>query len=153
MFKARSTTLRATHLLCVLPTLCCGALGCAGSDGSEGPSGPATNRMFVSADANGVRAWVEDPVAFAMAGGRMFFDDTSCWLPDADSFDDYEDMAEGIPRGVTPVPSSCTADGIETGPLQFEASGDPMDLLPSKWCPSPRADCMPVQSSSEGGGY
>jgi hypothetical protein len=35
-------------------------------------------------------------------------------VPDADSFDDYEDPALGIPRGVTPVSTACEADDTIT---------------------------------------
>ncbi len=61
---------------------------------------------------------------------RYYFDDRSAWVPDADSFDDYEDSALDIPRGVTPVSTKCAADGIETGPpiLMFD------DYQPSKYC-------------------
>jgi hypothetical protein len=154
MLRAKLGKRSATVLLAVMAAPWC-ALSCAADDATTEPNRPAINRMFIGADASGVSGWIEDPIAYVMAGGRVFFDDTSCWIPDADSFDDYEDVNLGIPRGTTPVSLSCAADGIETGPLQFEASGDPMDLLPSRWCPSMRADCMPVESAgpSEGGGY
>jgi hypothetical protein len=38
-------------------------------------------------------------------------------VPDADSFDDYEDTELGIPRATTPVSTKCAADGTATGPL------------------------------------
>jgi len=67
---------------------------------------------------------------------RLFFDDALfhdlCIEPDADSFDDYEeiDSATGaaiVPRGTTPISERCEADGIVTGPMHEE-------LYPSKWC-------------------
>lgn len=82
------------------------------------------------------------PVAFAMDGTpirfetRFLFDDARlralCLLPDADSFDDYEEVDPTsdqviIPRGTTPLSTSCPADGIVTGPLHDE-------LFPSSWC-------------------
>ena len=61
---------------------------------------------------------------------RYYFDDRSVWVPDADSFDDYENPDLDIPRGVTPVSAECEADGIATGPpiLQFD------DYVPSSYC-------------------
>lgn len=61
---------------------------------------------------------------------RYYFDDRSAWVPDADSFDDYEDPELDIPRGITPVSTKCAGDGVETGPpiLMFE------DYQPSKYC-------------------
>jgi hypothetical protein len=59
----------------------------------------------------------------------FLFDDTTPWVPDADSFDDYEqrDPVTGVvnvPSGTTPASTQCPADGIET------ASGE----WPSKFC-------------------
>jgi hypothetical protein len=68
---------------------------------------------------------------------RFYFDDRAAWLPDADSFDDYENLELGIPRGVTPVPGDCPADGIATGPLDlFDAAGRRRfaDFRPSRCC-------------------
>lgn len=82
------------------------------------------------------------PVEFAMDGTpirfetRFLFDDARlralCLLPDADSFDDYEEVDSQtgrviIPRGTTPLSTSCPADGTTTGPLHDE-------LFPSSWC-------------------
>jgi hypothetical protein len=63
---------------------------------------------------------------------RFYFDDTSAWVPDADSFDDFENADLGIPRGVTPVSSKCAADGTATGPLGLP-EGYTM-IEPSSYC-------------------
>lgn len=67
---------------------------------------------------------------------RFFFNLAGSWVPDADSFDDYEDAAAGIPRGRTPVPGNCPADGIVTGPTDVTApDGEPFEQLePSSYC-------------------
>ena len=58
-------------------------------------------------------------------------------MPDADSFDDYEDPQLHIPRGVTPVSKSCPADGIATGPLDLHGAGGQLYATwkPSSYCP------------------
>jgi hypothetical protein len=53
-----------------------------------------------------------------VADNRFFYDDRSAWVPDADSFDDYE--TPDIPRGLTRVPGNCAADGVPSGPLDLE---------------------------------
>jgi hypothetical protein len=64
---------------------------------------------------------------------RYFFDDalfrSLCVVPDADSFDDYEEMTGEVlvPRGSKPRSEDCEADGIVTGPMHEE-------LYPSSWC-------------------
>ena len=71
---------------------------------------------------------------------RFYFNDAGDFIPDADSFDDFEDPGLGIPRGVTPVPGDCPADGIATGPLDlFGQDGRPMfaSFKPSKCCRRP----------------
>jgi hypothetical protein len=70
------------------------------------------------------------------ADGRYYFDDRSAWVPDADSFDDYENPELEIPRGRTPVPGNCEADGIATGPTDLrDADGDRFEqLIPSRYC-------------------
>jgi len=57
------------------------------------------------------------------------FDDAAPYVPDADSFDDYEERdsfsdAVIIPRGTTPVSTLCEADGIAT------SAGE----MPSRFC-------------------
>jgi hypothetical protein len=47
---------------------------------------------------------------------RYVFNTNSAWVPDADSYDDYEDAMLGIPRGTTPLSSKCAADGKSSGP-------------------------------------
>jgi hypothetical protein len=90
------------------------------------------------------------PIAFDMNNQptefetRYLFDDTSGWVPDADSFDDYEEIdANGrviIPRASTPVSTQCEADGTETGPSSapnrsFSVPGQPnMPGEPSSYC-------------------
>ena len=63
-----------------------------------------------------------------------FFDPASPWVPDGDSFDDFE--ATGVPRGRTPVPGNCPADGIATGPLDVESPDGELfeQLEPSSSC-------------------
>jgi hypothetical protein len=57
-------------------------------------------------------------------------------VPDADSFDDYENPELGIPRGRTPVPGNCDADGQATGPLDLlDEDGQPFtSITPTKYC-------------------
>ena len=59
----------------------------------------------------------------AILDNRFFFDDSSAWVPDGDSFDDFEDRQLGIPRGRTPMPGNCSADGTATGPLDLTVTG------------------------------
>jgi hypothetical protein len=72
---------------------------------------------------------------------RFYFNVTAEWIPDLDSFDDYEDPEAGIPRGETPLESHCAADGIETGPhdLGFD------EYVPSSYCrrDDPKVRCTP----------
>jgi hypothetical protein len=67
---------------------------------------------------------------------RFYFDDRSAWVPDADSFDDYENPELGIPRGRTPVPGNCDADGKATGPLdELNEDGQAFtSVTPTKYC-------------------
>jgi hypothetical protein len=67
-------------------------------------------------DMNGV---LDDINGDGRPDNRFYFDDTGEFIPDADSFDDYEDPTTGIPRGVTPVPGDCPADGVATGPIDL----------------------------------
>jgi hypothetical protein len=73
---------------------------------------------------------------FTTIGDRHFFDESSPWVPDRDSFDDFEEPDAGIPRGVTPVPGECAADGIATGPIGIDGpDGEPFtQLMPSRYC-------------------
>ena len=85
----------------------------------------------------------------------FFFNDTSAWVPDKDSFDDYIQYREdemgnaiidpgtmmpivAVERARTPVPGNCSADGIVTGPTDpnvRDPDGNPFtQLLPSKYC-------------------
>jgi hypothetical protein len=82
--------------------------------GMEAASDPAADRVFGEQELteNGERVT------------RYYFNDTLAHVPDADSFDDYENSEFGISRGVTPLSASCEADGIET------SAGE----LPSKYC-------------------
>ena len=85
----------------------------------------------------------------------FFFNDTSAWVPDKDSFDDYIQYREdengnaiidpgtmmpivAVERARTPVPGNCSADGTVTGPTDPNVK-DPdgnafTTLLPSKYC-------------------
>jgi hypothetical protein len=65
---------------------------------------------------------------------RLLFNGASPWVPDADSFDDYESAT--VDRGLTPLSDNCSADGTKSGPLNVpDASGVPYTTLePSKYC-------------------
>jgi hypothetical protein len=72
---------------------------------------------------------------------RFFFNDKSAWVPDADSYDDFEkvDTMSGrieIPRGITPLSTSCSGDGKETGPADVPGKNDlPYPTIePSSYC-------------------
>lgn len=67
---------------------------------------------------------------------RFYFDDRSAWVPDADSFDDYENPELGIPRGRTPVPGNCDADGTATGPIgELDQDGQMFtSIMPTRYC-------------------
>lgn len=122
--------------------------GCADSSDGAGPIvPPPIEDIFIDGNQDGV---VGDPYVVYDSSGRpveetpggellyetlYLFDDVRmrelCLWPDADSFDDYEEIAADgtviIPRGTTPVSTNCPADGIVTGPMHEE-------LLPSSWC-------------------
>jgi hypothetical protein len=65
---------------------------------------------------------------------RFLFNGASPWVPDADSYDDYESDTD--PRGTMPLSDNCSADGIKTGPVGVpDANGVPYTTLePSKYC-------------------
>jgi hypothetical protein len=67
---------------------------------------------------------------------RRIFNPASPWVPDADSFDDFEDVVRGIPRGVTALSTNCAADGEPSGPLGVpDKDGNPYaTMTPSKYC-------------------
>lgn len=104
--------------------------GCADSDTTasvDSVEPPPQDRIFMTADV---------AVGQSMTETRYFFDDalfrSLCVVPDADSFDDYEeiDTATGeviVPRGSMPISEDCPADGIVTGPMHEV-------LYPSSWC-------------------
>jgi hypothetical protein len=123
------------------------AAACAGDvddgDGDGDALEPPLDRIFYAASTGPgqPRDWIEDPVAHAASGGALYFDDRSCWIPDFDSYDSFEDPSVGIPPGVTPVSAECPADGKATGPVQFGQSGLAEDLLPSKWCKTDAFPC------------
>lgn len=121
--------------------------GCA-DDGTDPVVPPAEEDIFIE---------VEVPIDFDLNGQptafetRYFLDDTLfrelCILPDADSFDDYEELDPStgeviIERGTVPVSDKCPADGIVTGPMHEE-------LYPSSWCR--RQDCVIGEGPKEGG--
>jgi hypothetical protein len=67
---------------------------------------------------------------------RFLFNEASPWVPDADSYDDYENAMEMVARGTSPLSDNCSADGVKTGPVGVpDASGVPYTTLePSKYC-------------------
>jgi hypothetical protein len=73
---------------------------------------------------------------------RAFFDPYSAWLPDADSFDDFQKIDQDtnrilIPRGVSPLSTVCSADGQATGPTDIknpDGSFKYTTIEPSKYC-------------------
>jgi hypothetical protein len=67
---------------------------------------------------------------------RFYFDDRSAWVPDDDSFDDYENPMLQIPRGRTPVPGNCAGDGKPSGPLdRMDMDNQPFTRIePTKYC-------------------
>jgi hypothetical protein len=69
---------------------------------------------------------------------RFLFDDKSAWVPDGDSYDDFEDQQLGIPRGRTPIPGNCSGDGTATGPVDPTVTGPNSERFtttePSKYC-------------------
>lgn len=73
---------------------------------------------------------------------RSVFNTSSAWIPDADSFDDFEDAKNGVPRGITPLTNNCKADGKRSGPIDQQgmpvkdpATGMPYTTMePSSYC-------------------
>jgi hypothetical protein len=122
--------------------------------GMEADSAPSFDEIF---DPTVVDNWdMVDPMTM-MPGKitRNFFDLSSAWVPDKDSYDDFVDYrlnADGtlfidpgtnmpdptVPRGLTPAPGNCSADGTATGPIDL-VGPDGMgprytELMPSKYC-------------------
>jgi hypothetical protein len=127
---------------------------CADSDTAGAPGTvepPPQDRIFITSDVTVDTDAGGQPITET----RYFFDDvlfrSLCVVPDADSFDDYEeiDNATGevlVPRGERPLSEDCEADGIVTGPMHEE-------LYPSSWCRVEgclRADAI-GEEPSEGG--
>jgi hypothetical protein len=129
------------HELALLVAMTATALSACAADahGAEPIEPPPLEDIFRDINDDGQ---VGDPYQVDIAPNgdpiyetRYIFDDTRlrelCLRPDADSFDDYEEVDSNgnviIPRGTTPVSTECPADGIVTGPLHEE-------LLPSSWC-------------------
>jgi len=77
-----------------------------------------------------------------MPDNKFLFNDQGARIPDADSFDDYEEVdwqtnTVTIPRATLPVSETCAADGIATGPLEVSGqNGRPMfqSWRPSRCC-------------------
>jgi hypothetical protein len=72
---------------------------------------------------------------------RYVFNTSSAWVPDADSFDDYEDATLGIPRGITALSGKCPGDGKRSGPIDTlmpvkdPATNQPYTTMePSSYC-------------------
>jgi hypothetical protein len=113
---------------------------------SDDAAPPSDQRWFVQAGlalslahvASGMEAATRPSLdeVITELDGRFFFNLGGSWVPDADSFDDFEDEVAGIPRGRTPVPGNCPADGIVTGPTDLEGpDGEPFEQLePSSYC-------------------
>jgi hypothetical protein len=83
-------------------------------------SKPDASEIFLDNDGDGNPGYTyrefNDMGMVTLEETRFLFDDTSGWVPDADSFDDYEKPEDGISRATTPVSTQCEADGTETGP-------------------------------------
>lgn len=107
-------------------------------------SKPELSEIFLDQNMDGVPG-DPVPIAFDMMGNptmfedRYLFDDTSGWVPDADSYDDYEerDPVTGrviIPRATTPVSTQCEGDGTVTGPATAPGGEQFAGLEPSSYC-------------------
>lgn len=112
-------------------------------NGQADPPDGITDQLDIDGDGS------PDSVDYDLDGtwdNRFYLVDDHEWIPDGDSYDDYEDYAvDGtgrpvvtIPRGRTPVAGDCPADGIETGPLDLEpptgSSRRFTDYVPSSYC-------------------
>jgi len=107
-------------------------------------SKPDANEIFLDGDdMNGIPGDFV-PILDSMGAetgefyNRFLFDDTSGWVPDADSFDDYEEYDPDtgmliIPRATTPVSTQCEADGTATGPTMYPGSTF-TTIEPSSYC-------------------
>jgi hypothetical protein len=77
--------------------------------------------------------YVPDP---ATQEARYLFDTASPWVPDADSFDDYDPGT--TPRGRTPLTANCEADGKPSGPTAMDVTdknGLPYTTMtPTRYC-------------------
>jgi hypothetical protein len=113
---------------------------------SKPPPGEIFQSRVVETDANG-DMFIDAKDDLDMDGNidtaqRFLFDDKSAWVPDADSFDDLENVNPNtgridIPRGITPVAASCTADGKRSGPTDVKdmKTGAPFQTMePSSYC-------------------
>jgi hypothetical protein len=105
--------------------------------GMEADSIPPREEIFITETVEVPAPTMDDPNATAFEQ-RIFFDDRSAWVPDADSFDDFEQPELNIPRGVTPVSSKCAGDGQASGPLTIINLNDGLPEFttdePSKYC-------------------
>ncbi|HMI93840.1 MAG TPA: hypothetical protein VK509_20845 [Polyangiales bacterium] len=123
--------------------------------GMEADSAPTFDEIF---DPTLVDNWDMVDMMTGVPGKimRNFFDLSSAWVPDKDSYDDYIDFRlnpngtlfidpgtmmpdETVPRGRTPAPGNCSADGTATGPLDVQnpeaAEGILFtEYMPSKYC-------------------
>jgi hypothetical protein len=106
--------------------------------------GPVGDLPGIRGNMDGLPGY-EQAIAFDMMNNptaweaRYLFDDTSGWVPDADSYDDYEerDPANGmviIPRATTPVSTQCEGDGTVTGPATAPGGEQFAALEPSSYC-------------------
>lgn len=125
--------------------------GCADDEGDSCPA-PSPGEVFIDGSQPHDSPRFIDPSVpgFTRLGDLQLPNSetplTICCIPDADSFDSFEESSAAggpivqVPYGQgTPVAhgGSCKADGKQTGPRDYEASGDLADLYPSKWCRKP----------------
>jgi hypothetical protein len=113
---------------------------------SKPPPGDIFRSQVVETDSNG-DTFIdgnddEDKDGMPDTATRYLFDPKSAWVPDADSFDDLESVDANtgrieIPRGITPLSTSCAADGKRSGPTDVKDMKTGMNfttLEPSRYC-------------------
>jgi len=105
------------------------------TSGMEAATRPPRDEIFITQSMPDEDPDPDDDIPPPMVD-RYYFDDRSAWVPDGDSFDDYEDPERGVPRGRTPVPGDCSADGTVTGPPgATDVDGERFTQLePSSYC-------------------
>jgi hypothetical protein len=85
-------------------------------------------------------AVLQDGVARDLNGdgtpdNRYYFDNKSAWVPDADSYDDYEEPGN-IARGTDVISPDCSADGKPSGPVDLsDMDGNAFTTIePTSYC-------------------